>query len=84
MEFDAIQSKMESGSIIIIDDNWRNNTLLQWNYSDGRSEDIPVKYPMIGKGTHIYQQAIMNRLDWKLIGNHYDTFDNIKIIIQKN
>ena len=39
---------------------------------------------MIGKGTHIYQQAIENRIDWKLIGNHYDTYDNIKIIIQKN
>ena len=84
MEFDAIQSKMESGSIIIIDDNWRKDTTLQWNYGNGTSTDVPIKYPMIGKGTHIYQQALTDRIGWKLIGNHYDTFDNIKIIIQKN
>jgi hypothetical protein len=83
-EFEAIQDKMESGSIIIIDDNWRKDTLLQWVFGNGESTDVSIKYPMIGKGAHIYQQAIENTIDWKLVGNHYDSHDCIKIIIQKN
>jgi hypothetical protein len=44
---------------------------------------MKVNYPMIGKGAHIYQQVISGKTDWKLIGTHYDSANNIKIIIQK-
>ena len=82
-EFKAIESKMPKGSIIIIDDNYPKGTHMQWVYDDGRVETTTVVYPMIGKGSHVYQHVLHNNTDWKLIGTHYDSPNNIKIIIQK-
>jgi len=82
-EFKAIESKMEKGSIIIIDDNYPKDSNLQWVYTDGRVETTTVRYPMIGKGAHVYQYVFNNETNWKLIGTHYDSPNNIKIIIQK-
>jgi hypothetical protein len=82
-EFKAIESKMEKGSIIIIDDNYPKDTNMQWVYTDGRIEKTTVRYPMIGKGAHVYQYVFNNETNWKLIGTHYDSPNNIKIIIQK-
>jgi predicted O-methyltransferase YrrM len=82
-EFKSIESKMESGSIIIIDDNYRQGTYIEWFHGDGKRDDDVVKYPMLGKGAHVYQHVLNNITDWVLIGSHYDTYDNIKIIIQK-
>jgi hypothetical protein len=82
-EFKSIESKMESGSIIIIDDNYRQGTYIEWFHVNGERDDDVVKYPMLGKGVHIYQHVLNNETGWKLIGTHYDTYDNIKIIIQK-
>jgi hypothetical protein len=48
-----------------------------------REDGMSIKYPMVDKGAHIYQYVLNNKTDWKLIGTHYDTHDNIKIIIQK-
>lgn len=82
-EFKAIESKMPKGSIIIIDDNYPKDTNMQWVYTDGRVETTTVVYPMIGKGAHVYQHVLHNQTNWKLIGSHYDSPNNIKIIIQK-
>ena len=82
-EFKAIESKMPSGSLIIIDDNYRNGTYIDWIYPDGKIERIINEYPMIGKGAHIYNHVINGNSDWELIGNHYDSFICLKIIIQK-
>jgi hypothetical protein len=82
-EFKAIESKMEKGSIIVIDDNYRKGTYVQWFHGDGSEDSMVIQYPMVGKGAHIYQHVLNNDTDWKLIGTHYDTHDNIKIIIQK-
>ena len=82
-EFKAIESKMEKGSIIIIDDNYPKDSNLQWVYTDGRVETTTVRYPMIGKGAHVYQHVLNNETNWNLIGTHYDSPNNIKIIIQK-
>jgi hypothetical protein len=82
-EFKAIESRMEKGSIVIIDDNYRNGTWLEWIHPDGSREVGDIKVPMLGKGAHIYQHVINNNTEWELIGNHYETNDNIKIIIQK-
>jgi hypothetical protein len=82
-EFKSIESKMESGSIIIIDDNYRQGTYIEWFHVNGERDDDVVKYPMLGKGAHVYQHVLNNITDWKLIGTHYDTHNNIKIIIQK-
>jgi hypothetical protein len=82
-EFKSIESKMPKGSIIMIDDNYIKGTHVQWFYDDGREDAMSIKYPMVGKGAHIYQHVLNNETDWKLIGTHYNTHDNIKIIIQK-
>jgi hypothetical protein len=82
-EFKAIESKMSKGSIIVIDDNYPKDTNLQWVYTDGRVEKTTVTYPMIGKGAHVYQHVFGNSTNWKLIGTHYNSPNNIKIIIQK-
>ena len=38
---------------------------------------------MIGKGSHLYQEALEGNIEWELIGNHYDSCDNIKIVLKK-
>jgi hypothetical protein len=83
-EFKAIESKMPTGSIIIVDDNYKKDTWVQWFHFNGREEHMCVPYPMVGKGAHIYQHVLGGNSDWKLIGDHYNNYDNIKIIIQKN
>jgi predicted O-methyltransferase YrrM len=82
-EFRAIESKMKPGSIIIIDDNYIRGTLLEWYFFDGKRDEVIINYPMLGKGAHVYQHVLYNNTEWKLIGSHYNTHDNIKIIIQK-
>jgi hypothetical protein len=82
-EFKAIESKMPKGSIIVIDDNYRKGTYVQWFYGNGNEDGMSIRYPMVGKGAHVYQHVLNNNSDWKLIGSHYETHDNIKIIIQK-
>ena len=82
-EFKSIESKMEKGSTIIIDDNYIGGTYLEWYHHNGIKDGDVIKYPMLGKGAHIYQHVLNNETDWKLIGTHYKNHDNIKIIIQK-
>jgi hypothetical protein len=82
-EFKSIESNMESGSIIIIDDNYIRDTLLEWYFFDGKRDEVVIKYPILGKGAHIYQHVLNNETKWKLIGTHYNTHNNIKVIIQK-
>lgn len=82
-EFDAIKDKVPSGGIIIIDDNFRDNTSIAWTYPNGVVEDIVTTYPMNGKGALVYHYAISGTSDWELIGTHYDSHRNIKIIVQK-
>ena len=82
-EFEAIEGKIPSGGIIIIDDNYRYGTDLQWNFYNGTIENYLISYPMIGKGAHVYQWVTNNFTNWELIGNHYSEFENLKIIIQK-
>ena len=82
-EFKAIESRMPKGGIIIIDDNYPKNTNMQFVYNDGRVKKTVVDYPMIGKGAHVYQYVLRNDTQWRLLGTHYDSADNIKIIIQK-
>lgn len=82
-EFDAIKDKVPSGGIIIIDDNFRDNTSIAWTYPNGEIEHIITNYPMTGKGSLVYHYALQETSDWELIGSHYDSYRNIKIIIQK-
>jgi hypothetical protein len=82
-EFEAIESKMPSGSIILIDDNFPQGTWIDWNYPDGRQERITITYPMVGKGANVYQYVLNGNSNWNLIGDQYNICTNIKIMIQK-
>lgn len=82
-EFTAIEKLMPKGSIIIIDDNWKQGSFLQW-FQNGNESKINIDYPMIGKGAHLYQEAIEGRIGWELVGNHYyNSYDNLKIVLKK-
>ena len=79
-EFEAIESKMPIGSIIIIDDNWYPESWVEWITNNGKgnitTEIIEIKYPL-GKGAHIYQWLLGNEKNWKILDAGY------KLVIQK-
>ena len=79
-EFEAVESKMPIGSIIVIDDNFYPGEKIPWyvSYSDGRNteEIIDIKYP-IGKGAHVYQWLFGDEKNWKILDADY------KLVIQK-
>lgn len=82
-EFNAIERLMPTGSIIIIDDNWKQGSFLQW-FQNGNESRVNIEYPMIGKGVHLYQEALSGRIEWEIIGNHYyEVYDNLKIVLKK-
>lgn len=81
-EFKLIEEKMETGSLIIIDDNWIYNTYLEW-FIGGEEKHKVIEYPIVGKGANIYNEVINKMTNWELVGDHYNTHDNIKVIIRK-
>tara|TARA_R110002153_G_C13110411_1_gene477604 strand:- start:14 stop:724 length:711 start_codon:yes stop_codon:yes gene_type:complete len=80
-EFEAIESIMPVGSIIIIDDNWYKGMWVQWNtWKDNKIIDnikLDITYPCIGKGAHIYQYLLPGDKNWKILDADY------KLVIQK-
>jgi hypothetical protein len=80
-EFEAIESQMPIGSIIIIDDNWYQGWWVEWftSYPQGNfdKEIITINYPCLGKGAHVYQWAIPGDKNWKILDAGY------KLILQK-
>ena len=85
-EFEAIESKMPVGSIIIIDDNWFKGTYVSWNIWENdkiiKTDRIDVNYPILGKGAHIYQWVDSGDKNWKLLSTPIIGINN-KIVIQK-
>jgi hypothetical protein len=80
-EFEAIESKMPLGSIIVIDDNWYKEWWVEWNTWVNNeivdTEIITIDYPCIGKGAHIFQWALPGDKNWKILDVGY------KLILQK-
>jgi hypothetical protein len=81
-EFISIEKLMPSGSIIVIDDNWFNGTYLQW-IQNGLDQLIEIKYPIIGKGTHVFQETLRNNTNWEYIETNQNRFENIKLVFKK-
>lgn len=86
-EFETLQDKTEDGGIIFVDDNFLQGSWVQWNWYNEIGEvigheKIDVEYPMVGKGTHVYQFAQINE-NWEILGNHYNKGENIKVIVKK-
>ena len=82
-EFEAIESQMPPGSIIIIDDNWYKGEYTHWYTVDSTTkqllseEKIDIVYPSVGKGAHIFQWALPPNTNWNILDAGY------KLIIQK-
>jgi len=82
-EFEAIESQMAPGSIIIIDDNWYKGEYTYWYTVDNATrqllteERIDIVYPSVGKGAHIFQWALPPNTHWDILDAGY------KLIIQK-
>lgn len=87
MEFLEIKDKMESGSYIIVDDNFFRGTLIYWNiFVDGRlveTKEFKVEQEILGKGSLIYHYASKKDSDWELLGDHYQAGPNVKLILRK-
>lgn len=81
-EFELIKDVMPSGSLIIIDDNWIKNTYLQW-FADNNEISRVIDCPVIGKGANIYNEALNYDIGWNIVGSHYNSHNNIKIILKK-
>lgn len=81
-EFTAIEKIMPKGSIILIDDNWMRGTFLEWFQNGERYEHITI-LPIIGKGTHVYQETFNGRTDFDLIGDHHVPYKMVKVYIKK-
>lgn len=82
-EFQAIESKMEPGSIIMVDDNFLEGSWIDWIYPHG-IERITITHPIMGKGALVYHHIGSGKSKWQLIGEHYNLVGvNIKVIIQK-
>ena len=86
-EFEAIESRMPVGSIIIVDDNYHQGTWQEWLTVDSvtkevlNKERIDITYPLVGKGSHIFQWALREDTNWKILSKSGS--GNRKIIIQK-
>jgi len=86
-EFVELKDVMPIGSIVMIDDNFMKGTTVYWNHLYNgefvRQEKVPITYDIIGKGTLIYHWVKEMSDEWELIGDHYNSVDNIKVIIRK-
>lgn len=81
-EFTTIEKILPKNSIVFIDDNWLKGTHLQWfQYGEEFMEEI--KFPIIGKGAHIYHEVISGNKNFELIGNHHLPYNMIKIYVKK-
>jgi hypothetical protein len=87
LEFEAIRHKMPSGSICVIDDNFFKGTWVEWDYLKNgnliNKEVIDINYEVVGKGSLIYHYCKNYESDWEIVGDHYKTGPNVKIIIKK-
>ena len=87
LEFLAIKDKMESGSYIVVDDNFMRGTIIYWNiFYDGKivkTEDHEVKQEILGKGSMIYHYCKSPESDWEIMGDHYVAGPNAKLVIKK-
>lgn len=81
-EFTSIKKLLPKKSIVLIDDNWLKGTHLQW-FQNGNEYLEEIKFPIIGKGAHIYQEIITDNREFEFIGNHHLPYKNIKIYLKK-
>lgn len=91
LEFVAIKDKMDTGSYIIVDDNFIRGTFIFWNvYYDGelvKSEEYKVEQEILGKGSMIYHYCKRYDSEWEIIVDMFEEgplrWKNQKLILRK-
>ena len=83
-EFNAIEGKMPLGSILIIDDNYFNGTWVEWknNRNDEEWDKVTINYPIVGKGSHIYDFIESGKSNWKKLSSD-KIGTNVKLVYKK-
>lgn len=82
LEFQAIEGKMESGSYILVDDNFMRGTFIFWNWNGGEQEQHEVRQEILGKGSMIYHYCKKPESQWELLGE-YPYGPNQKLVLRK-
>jgi len=82
LEFQAIESKMESGSYIVVDDNFMRGTFIFWKWNGGDTEQYEVRQEILGKGSMIYHYCKKPESLWELLGE-YQLGPNQKLVLRK-
>lgn len=82
LEFQAIEGKMESGSYIVVDDNFMRGTSIYWNWNSGYQEQYEVRQEILGKGSMIYHYCKKPESRWELLGE-YPSGPNQKLVLRK-
>lgn len=88
-EFVEIKDKMPSGSLLLIDDNFFRGTTVYWNVLDGNKNLVDVipteiKHEITGKGALVYHAIKEKKIrDWEILGDHYISGPNLKLIFRK-
>lgn len=87
LEFEAIQDKMPSGSLLLIDDNYFKGTVIYWHIlvNDELKDikEVYIDYDLIGKGSLVYHFVNEKKSNWEFIGNHYVAGPNLKLFFRK-
>lgn len=87
LEFLAIKDKMDSGSYIVVDDNFLKGTIIYWDtFVNGEyqsTKEFIVNQEILGKGSMIYHYVKKEGSGWEIIGDHYEVGPNIKLVIKK-
>jgi hypothetical protein len=87
LEFLAIKDKMDSGSYIVVDDNFLQGTIIYWDtFVNGEyqsTKEFLVNQEILGKGSMIYHYVKKEGSDWEIVGDHYQVGPNIKLVIKK-
>ena len=83
-EFIAIEDKMPIGSILIIDDNYFKGSWVEWkdNRNDTKYEKLTIDYPIVGKGSNVYNFVEGGKSNWMKLSTDY-AGANEKLVYKK-
>jgi hypothetical protein len=81
-EFVAIEDKMPINSLLIVDDNFFGGTWVSWKDYGGDWEKLDISYPIVGKGSHIYDFIKSGESNWEKISTDV-IGQNEKLVFKK-
>lgn len=87
LEFEAVAPKVREGGIVIFDDNFFKGTRVYWNhYHNGEMvgmTPVDITAEVMGKGAIVWEWVRSRGKGWEILGDHYRSVDNTKIVLRK-